>query len=125
MLERHILGPLGVEVAPYYLTDGYGVSFVLGGLNMTTRDYARFGQMIAQGGMWQGRQIVPRDWVEASTIPSAPGGAGYGYQWWIADGAGPGEVNAQGIGSPAIIVVGDVLHGLQNLTAKALAALAA
>ncbi len=97
LLERHILAPLGVEVAPCYLTDGYGVSFVLGGLNMTTRDYARFGQMIAQGGMWQGRQIVPRDWVEASTVPSAPGGAGYGYQWWIADGAAPGEVNAQGI----------------------------
>lgn len=97
LLERHILAPLGVEAAPYYLTDGYGVSFVLGGLNMTTRDYARFGQMIAQGGMWQGRQIVPRDWVEASITPSAPGGAGYGYQWWIADGAVPGEVNAQGI----------------------------
>ena len=97
LMERHILAPLGVEAAPYYLTDGYGVSFVLGGLNMTTRDYARFGQMIAQGGMWQGRQIVPRDWVEASIIPSAPGGAGYGYQWWIAEGAVPGELNAQGI----------------------------
>jgi CubicO group peptidase (beta-lactamase class C family) len=97
LLERHILAPLGMEKAPYYLTDGYGVSFVLGGLNVTTRDYARFGQMIAQGGQWQGRQVVPRDWVEASTSPQAPGGVGYGYQWWIADGAGPGEVNAQGI----------------------------
>ena len=97
LLERHILAPLGLEAAPYYLTDGYGVSFVLGGLNLTTRDYARFGQMIAQGGMWQGRQIVPRDWIEASVTPSAPGGAGYGYQWWIAEGAVPGEVNAQGI----------------------------
>ena len=97
LLERHILAPMGFEKAPYYLTDGYGVSFVLGGLNVTTRDYARFGQMIAQGGEWQGRQIVPRDWVEASIIRSAPGGAGYGYQWWIADGAPAGEVNAQGI----------------------------
>ena len=97
LMERHILHPMGLEAAPYYVTDGYGVSFVLGGMNMTTRDYARFGQMIAQGGMWQGRQIVPRDWIEAATTPSAPGGAGYGYQWWIADGAGPGEVNAQGI----------------------------
>lgn len=97
LLERHILAPLGMEKAPYYLTDGYGVSFVLGGLNVTTRDYARFGQMIAQGGEWQGRQIVPRAWVEASITPSAPGGAGYGYQWWIAKGAAPGEVNAQGI----------------------------
>lgn len=97
LLERHILGPMGLEKAPYYLTDGEGVSFVLGGLNMTTRDYARIGQMIAQGGMWQGRQIVPRDWVEQSIRPQAPGGAGYGYQWWIAEGAAPGEVNAQGI----------------------------
>lgn len=97
LMERHILAPLGMEKAPYYLTDGYGVSFVLGGLNVTTRDYARFGQMIAQGGEWQGRQVVPRDWVEESTSPQAPGGVGYGYQWWIADGAAPGEVNAQGI----------------------------
>jgi CubicO group peptidase (beta-lactamase class C family) len=97
LLERHILVPLGLEAAPYYLTDGEGVSFVLGGLSMTTRDYARFGQMIAQGGAWQGRQIVPRDWVEVSTRPQAPGNVGYGYQWWIAEGAGPGEVNAQGI----------------------------
>ena len=35
------------------------------------------------------------------------------------------EVNAQGIGSPAIIVVGDVLHGLQSLTLEAVDALAA
>ena len=97
LLERHILVPLGLEAAPYHLTDGEGVSFVLGGLSMTTRDYARFGQMIAQGGAWQGRQIVPRDWVEVSTRPQAPGNVGYGYQWWIAEGAGPGEVNAQGI----------------------------
>lgn len=97
LLERHILAPLGIEAAPYYLTDGDGVSFVLGGLNVTTRDYARFGQMMLQGGEWQGRQIVPRDWAMQSTAPQAKDGSGYGYQWWIADGAGPGEFNAQGI----------------------------
>ncbi|MEI6801479.1 MAG: serine hydrolase, partial [Pseudomonadota bacterium] len=97
LLERHILAPLGMEAAPYYLTDGEGVSFVLGGLNVTTRDYARFGQMILQGGEWQGRQIVPSDWAMQSTVPQAKDGSGYGYQWWIADGAGPGEFNAQGI----------------------------
>lgn len=97
LLERHILIPLGMEKAPFYLTDGYGVSFVLGGLNVTTRDYARFGQMMLQGGEWQGRQIVPRDWVEASLARTAPAGAGYGYQWWIPRDAGAGEVTAQGI----------------------------
>jgi CubicO group peptidase (beta-lactamase class C family) len=72
------------------VTDGFGVAFVLGGLNMTTRDYARFGQMFLQGGAYGGRQVVPADWVRASTAasaPTAPGATRYGFQWWLpADG---------------------------------------
>ena len=100
LLSEMIIVPLGLENTPYYLTDGVGTAFVLGGLNMTTRDYARFGQMFAQGGTWQGNQIVSADWVAASTIPSAPtspGETGYGLQWWIPIGAAPGEYMARGI----------------------------
>jgi CubicO group peptidase (beta-lactamase class C family) len=97
LLSEKIVQPLGLEYAPYYLTDGVGTAFVLGGLNMTTRDYARFGHMFAQGGTWQGQQIVPADWVRASTTPSAPNGEGYGYQWWIPDSSAPGEYMARGI----------------------------
>lgn len=97
LLSEHIIQPLGLEYAPYYVTDGVGTAFVLGGLNMTTRDYARFGQMYAQRGAWQGKQIVPADWVDASTEATAPGGKGYGYQWWIPDGSVPGEYMARGI----------------------------
>lgn len=97
LLESRILAPLGMEAAPYYLTDGEGVSFVLGGLNVTTRDYARFGQMILQRGNWQGQQIVPADWVTAMTTPQARDGSAYGFQWWIPPQAAPGEVMAQGI----------------------------
>ena len=70
---------------------------MLGGLNVMTRDYARFGQMIAQGGMWQGTQVVPADWVKASTSPQAKDSSAYGFQWWIPPDATPGEVMAQGI----------------------------
>ncbi|MGJ8617329.1 MAG: serine hydrolase domain-containing protein [Sulfitobacter sp.] len=100
LLSEKVIAPLGLETAPYYLADGVGTAFVLGGLNMTTRDYARFGQMFAQGGAWQGKQIVPADWVAASTIPSAPtapGATRYGYQWWIPVGAAPGTYMARGI----------------------------
>ena len=97
LLESRILAPLGMEAAPYYLTDGEGVSFVLGGLNVMTRDYARFGQMILQRGNWQGQQIVPADWVTAMTTPQAKDGSAYGFQWWIPPQAAPGEVMAQGI----------------------------
>lgn len=100
LLAEKIITPLGLQAEPYILTDGRGVGFALGGLNLTTRDYARFGLMIAQGGQWQGRQIVPADWIAASTIasaPTAPGKIRYGYQWWIPKGAAGGIFMARGI----------------------------
>ena len=75
LMSEKVIAPLGLEASPYYLSDGEGVAFVLGGLNMRSRDYARFGLMYEQMGEYQGQQIVPRDWVAASTRagwPSAP-----------------------------------------------------
>lgn len=100
LLAKKILAPLGQEQDAYYLTDGAGVAFVLGGLNLTTRDYARFAQMILQNGDYNGQQIVPADWIAASTVPSAPtepGKIGYGYQWWIPVGAHEGEFFGRGV----------------------------
>ena len=100
LMTEKLVQPLGLEQSPLYLTDGVGVAFVLGGLNITTRDYARFGQMVLQDGQWQGQQVVPADWVDASTVPSArteAGRIGYGYQWWIPVGARPGVVMGRGI----------------------------
>ncbi|WP_299769747.1 serine hydrolase [uncultured Tateyamaria sp.] len=100
LMAEKLIEPLGLEHSPLYLTDGVGVAFVLGGLNITTRDYARFGQMILQSGMWQGQQIVPADWIAASThasAPTEPGRIGYGYQWWIPAGATEGQFMGRGI----------------------------
>lgn len=100
LLDEKILQHLGLERDGYYITDGAGVAFVLGGLNFTTRDYARFGQMILQNGVRDGRQIVPAGWIKESTLPSAPtepGKIGYGYQWWIPVGAHDGEFLARGV----------------------------
>lgn len=100
LLSERVIAPLGLEREPYYITDGEGVAFVLGGLNLTTRDYARLGLMFLQGGVYDGTRIVPEGWVDASTTPSAntePGRIGYGYQWWIPVGAEPGQFMARGI----------------------------
>lgn len=99
---------LGFGKAPYYLTDGENVAFALGGLNMRTRDYAKFGQLFLQNGEWQEKQVIPSDWVAASTQHTAPGmsdqeagqGVGYGYQWWVPmpqTGAHAGDYFAVGI----------------------------
>lgn len=100
LMGEKLITPLGLERTPFYLTDGAGVAFALGGLNMTTRDYARFGQMMAQHGKWNGQQIVPKDWVIASTTASAPTDPdeyGYGYQWWMPRDASPREYMGRGI----------------------------
>lgn len=96
LMAERVIAPLGLEADPLYVTDGYGEPFVLGGLNLTTRDYARFGLMMMRGGAG----IVPADWVAESTRAQAatpPGALGYGYQWWVPQGAEPGEFFAQGI----------------------------
>ncbi|MTI02613.1 serine hydrolase [Roseibium sp. RKSG952] len=100
LMTEKIVQPLGLERDGYYITDGAGVAFVLGGLNFTTRDFARFGQMILQNGVHDGQQLVPADWIAESTQPSAPtaqGKIGYGYQWWIPLGAHEGEFLARGV----------------------------
>ena len=95
---------LGFENAPYYLTDGENVAFALGGLNLTTRDYAKFGQLFLDNGKFGGKQVIPEKWVRASTGHSAPSigerGVGYGYQWWVPmpqEGPNKGDFFAVGI----------------------------
>ncbi len=100
LMSERLIAPLGLEAQPYFLTDGEGVAFALGGLNLTLRDYARFGLMVAQEGRIGGRQVLPDAWIEASTTPQAatvPGALRYGYQWWIPWDARPGEVLGRGV----------------------------
>lgn len=56
---------------------------------MTARDMARFGLLFARNGRWGERQLVPADWVMASTTSYSPAPTesgevhcGYGYLWW-------------------------------------------
>ena len=87
-LYEKLWSKLGVGAEGYYLTDGKGVAFVLGGLNMRSRDYALFGQLMLQNGRWNSRQIIPAKWVRQSTRDSSPEGVDgmpldYGFQWWV------------------------------------------
>ncbi len=99
----HIWSKIGMESDAYWLTDSEGAAFALGGLNVTTRDYARFGRLYLNNGSWQGEEIIPAAWVKAATSPSSdynkPGKNkfGYGFQWWLAPDARPGEFFAGGV----------------------------
>ncbi|MEM7710730.1 MAG: serine hydrolase [Pseudomonadota bacterium] len=106
LMAEKLIGPLELGRA-YYLVDESGTAFVLGGLNMTTRDYAKAGLLVADGGRVDGVPVVPEAWIDAATTPSAatdPGRMRYGYQWWMPADVRPGEVMAQGVYGQAIYV---------------------
>lgn len=99
-LSERIWKPFGMEADAYWLLTAEGGSeFGGGGNNATTRDFARFGQFILNGGIAGGKQVLPEGWIAEATIPSAPAqesgkASGYGYQWWIEM---PGTTTALGV----------------------------
>jgi CubicO group peptidase (beta-lactamase class C family) len=53
---------------------------------ISARDFARIGQLYLNEGRWNGRQILPAQWVRASVQGSeAVDGAKYGFMWWVYD----------------------------------------
>jgi CubicO group peptidase (beta-lactamase class C family) len=95
-LSDRVWQPLGAEADASWALDATGQETAWCCVSATLRDYARLGLMLANDGAWDGRQIIPRDWVrEATTVASdrphlLPGKAtpyfGYGYQVWLPPG---------------------------------------
>lgn len=82
-LEERLWQPLGAEFdASWSLdSDKSGFEKMESGLNARAIDFAKFGVLYLNGGEWEGRQLVPRAWVETSTAPHAA--SHYGYWWWV------------------------------------------
>ena len=76
---------------------------------MTARDAAKIGQLFLNGGVWNGKQIVPADWVEVSTSVQNNGAGdstgSYGYQWWVREFGGYDTYYAFGAWGQYIFVV--------------------
>lgn len=78
------------------------------GLRLRPRDMATIGQMVVQGGSWDGVQIVPKSWIEASSVAATrfTDGTGYGFQWWLpSDDGGARPLAAWGYGGQFIVVI--------------------
>lgn len=89
---RALWEPLGAEADGFYIMDGppgAGREFSGAGFNATLRDWGKFGQMILNGGVADGRRIVSKSWLDTSSAPAAPEGptGGYGFQWWTMPGS--------------------------------------
>ena len=104
--EKRIARPIGME--DFSARDG---RYVLSPLSrhpaypfrMSARDLARFGLLFLNRGRWNGRQIVPADWVRQSTAGYSPvptRKSAYGYLWWSlpSESWGEGAAMAAGYG---------------------------
>jgi len=88
-LRPRLFKPLGIE-NPTWDASAQGISLGGFGLSVRTEDIAKFGQLYLQKGEWNGRQLIPADWVSAATsLQTANGGSadsdwdqGYCYQFW-------------------------------------------
>jgi len=81
-----LFDPLGL--GPTAWSNGmHGEAAAASGLRMRAPDLLRIGQMIMAGGNWQGRQIVPKAWLERSTTPvvTIDGPFRYGWHWYMSE----------------------------------------
>ena len=104
--RRELFQPLGIEDV-IWPSDPQGVSTGWGDLHLRPRDMAKIGYLWLHQGRWEGRQIIPAEWVRAATqVHSHPGGenVGYGYGFWVYPQRNPVEYEALGRGGQRITV---------------------
>ena len=115
--------PLGITQSAW--TPGTnGEAAAASGLRLTARDLARIGQMVLNGGRWDGRQVVPEAWLADSFTKhtASEDGLFYGYQWWLGTGSRDGRDWIAGFGNggqrlviiPHLDLVAVVLAGNYN-----------
>jgi CubicO group peptidase (beta-lactamase class C family) len=95
-LKPRLFDPLGIEGADWE-EDSQGINTGGWGLRVRTEDLAKFGQLYLQKGIWNGKQLIPKAWVEEATTfkiqqpapakPTRPNEQndwlrGYCYQFW-------------------------------------------
>jgi CubicO group peptidase (beta-lactamase class C family) len=104
------LEPLGISDFAWTKNFKSGI-LEWGGLRLCSRDLAKIGQLVLNGGNWNGQQIVSQKWVKESTaahIGPAHLTYFYGYQWW------PGRSLVEGREVPWMCAMG---HGGQRIFA--------
>jgi CubicO group peptidase (beta-lactamase class C family) len=114
LLYERLWSQLGVEQDAYFTIDPIGVEFAGGGLNLSLRDMARFGEMMRLGGHYNGRQVIPAAVVDdirrgadrqhfALAGYSLLPGWSYRNMWWVAHDD-HGVYTARGIHGQAIYI---------------------
>jgi len=97
-LQEKLWQPLGMEFPASWSLDSEqsGMEKMESGLNARAIDFAKFGQLYLQHGAWNGKQIIPENWVtESTTVVPGDAWKHYKYLWWMSR-SGNGRFTAVG-----------------------------
>ncbi len=110
--EQKLWNPIGaVHPAFWSLDKRGGIEKSYCCFYSTARDFARIGKLMLDSGMWNGKKIVPKEYILESLKPvNIPDAGGtpvdyYGYQWWLMEHEGHEVFYARGILGQYIVVI--------------------
>ncbi|GAB3068493.1 serine hydrolase domain-containing protein [Micromonospora schwarzwaldensis] len=107
--QATLFGPLGIS-RHEWTAGPDGVASAASGLRLAPRDLARLGELVLRDGVWQGRRLVPADWLRTMLQPrlQTEWGARYGYHWYLDSVAGHELAAAMGNGGQRLYVLPDL-----------------
>jgi CubicO group peptidase (beta-lactamase class C family) len=110
--RQNLFEPLGIHDVVWQ-SDPQGYTHGWSDLWLNPRDAAKIGYLWLNNGVWEGRQIVPTDWVTDSVKPHTQTGQkdAYGYGWWVSSDS----YSAQGRGGQNIKIY-PALNGIVVVT---------
>ncbi|HEY4303084.1 MAG TPA: serine hydrolase domain-containing protein [Gemmatimonadaceae bacterium] len=95
-LQRKLFTPLGITTAVW----DHGAqnlplaSGAVGGLHIKAMDLAKVGQVILDGGKWNGTQLIPADYITLAETSSQNFETDYGLFWWRAQNGSSVELTS-------------------------------
>lgn len=87
--REYLFEPLGIKSFFWRKYGGIDLPAAPWGLRLRPRDMLKFGLLYFNGGKWNGKQVIPANWIEESLrshIQRDSAGGGYGYQFWTWSG---------------------------------------
>jgi CubicO group peptidase (beta-lactamase class C family) len=80
-LKRRIFEPIGLETGRWR-RGADGNPHLPSGASLTARDWAKFGELVRRGGVWEGRRILDKTLLD-QCFQGTPANAAYGLTWWL------------------------------------------
>lgn len=116
LVERELFGPMGITDYDWRRDEDWpenGPPAIASGLRLSPNDFAKIGKLVLDRGMWEGRQLVDPEWMDAmverhvSIIPwmnFVDMDSGYGFQWYRGRLRGQDVIFGLGNGNQRLMV---------------------